>query len=56
MKELRIYMNTNADYFRKELANIRRSQEKLENWFADLDPPYTALPHVGQIFVSNSTA
>ena len=28
MKELRVDMNSNADYFRKELENIRRSQEK----------------------------
>ena len=27
MKELRADMNNNADYFRKELENIRRSQE-----------------------------
>ena len=31
MKELRADINSNADYFRKELENIRRSQEKLEN-------------------------
>ena len=35
MKELRVDMNSNADYFRKELENIRRSQEKLENSFAE---------------------
>ena len=29
MKELRTDMNSNADYFRKEVENIRRSQEKL---------------------------
>ena len=40
MKELREDMNSNADVnsnadaFRKELENIRRSQEKLENSFA----------------------
>ena len=28
-------VNINADYFRKELANIRRNQEKLENTFAE---------------------
>ena len=28
MKELRADMNSNADYFRKELENIRRNQEK----------------------------
>ena len=35
MKELRVDVNINADYFRKELANIRRNQEKLENTFAE---------------------
>ena len=29
-------MNCNADSFRKELENIRRSQEKLENSFAEI--------------------
>ena len=28
-------MNINADSFRKELENIRRSQEKLENSFVE---------------------
>ena len=31
LKELRADMNSHADYFRKELGNIRRNQEKLEN-------------------------
>ena len=35
MKELRTDTNSNADYSRKELENIRRSQEKLENSLAD---------------------
>ena len=35
MKELRVDMNSNADYFRKEQENVRRSQEKLENSFAE---------------------
>ena len=35
MKELRADINSNADYFRKEGENIRRSQEKLENSFAE---------------------
>ena len=35
MKELKADMNSNADYFRKELENIRRNQEKLENSFAE---------------------
>ena len=29
MKELRVDMNNNADYFRKELENIRMNIEKL---------------------------
>ena len=36
LKELREDMNSNADSFRKELANIRKSQEKLENSFAEI--------------------
>ena len=35
MKELKADMNSNAYYFRKEIENIRRSQEKLENSFAE---------------------
>ena len=35
MKEVRVDMNSNTDYFRKELENTRRSQEKLENSFAE---------------------
>ena len=31
IKKLRVDMNSSADYFRKELENIRRNQEKLEN-------------------------
>ena len=42
MKELRANMNSNADYFRKELENIRRSQEKLEN-FAETQAELKAL-------------
>ena len=30
LKELREDMNSNADFLRKELENIRRSQEKLK--------------------------
>ena len=40
MKELRV--NMNADYFRKELQNIR-SQEKLENSFAEMQAELKAL-------------
>ena len=36
MKELRMNMNSNSDYFRKELEDIRKSQEKLENSFAEV--------------------
>ena len=35
-KELRVDMNSNADYFREELENIRRSQEKVENSLAEM--------------------
>ena len=36
LKELREDMNSNADSSRKELENIRRSQEKLEHSFAEM--------------------
>ena len=36
LKELRMDINSNTDYFRKELETIRRSQEKLENSFAEV--------------------
>ena len=36
MKELRADISSNADYFRKELGNIRRNQEKLETSFAEI--------------------
>ena len=36
LKELREDMNGNADSFKNELENIRRSQEKLENSFAEI--------------------
>ena len=36
MKELRADMNSNADYIGKEIENIWRSQEKLENSFSEL--------------------
>ena len=35
VKELRMDINSNANYFRKKLENIRRSQEKLEYSFAE---------------------
>ena len=31
IKELRADINRAADYFRKEVENIRKNQEKLEN-------------------------
>ena len=42
MKELRVDINSNADYFRKELENMR-SQEKLENSFAEMPTEVKAL-------------
>ena len=36
LKELRIDINSNIDYFKKELETMRWSQVKLENSFADL--------------------
>ena len=35
LKELRVDIDSNADYFRKELENIR-NQEKLENSFLEM--------------------
>ena len=43
MKELRADINSNADYFRKELENIRRNQGKLENSFAETQTELKAL-------------
>ena len=43
LKELRVDMNSNADYFRKELENTRKSQEKLENSFAEMQTELKAL-------------
>ena len=42
MKELRVNMNSNANYFRKDLENIR-SQDKLENSFAETQAELKAL-------------
>ena len=36
-------MNSSADSFRKELENIRRSQEKLENSFAQIQTEFKAI-------------
>ena len=35
-KELRADINSKAEYHRKKLQNISKSQEKLENSFADM--------------------
>ena len=35
IKELRADINSNRDYFRKDLENISSSQEKIENSFAE---------------------
>ena len=43
MKELREDINSKADSFRKELENIRRSQEKLENSFAEIQTELKAI-------------
>ena len=43
MKELSTDLNSNADYFRKKLENIRRSQEKLENSLAEIQAKLKAL-------------
>ena len=43
MKKLRADMNSNADFFRKQLENIQRSQEKLENSFAETQAELKAL-------------
>ena len=43
MKELSVGMNSNAYYFRKELGNRRRSQEKLEHSFAGMQTELRAV-------------
>ena len=43
IKELRVDMNSNADSFIKELENIRRNIEKLENSFAQMQIELMAL-------------
>ena len=40
---LRADTNSNADHFRKELENVRRSQDKLENSFAEMQAELKAL-------------
>ena len=43
LKELREDMSSNADSFRRKLENIRRSQEKLENSFAEIQTELKAI-------------
>ena len=43
LKELREGMSSNADSLRKELENIRSSQDKLENTFADVQTELKAI-------------
>ena len=43
LKELREDMNSNADTLKKELGNIRRSQEKPENSSADIQTELKAI-------------
>ena len=43
LKEVREDMNNNAVSLRNELENIRRSQEKLENSFAELQTELRAV-------------
>ena len=42
LKELGKAINRNADYCKKELKTIRRSQEKLENSFAEMKAEHKA--------------
>ena len=49
MKELRADINSNADYFRKELKKyIRRNIERLENSFADMQTDQKAIKSIIQ--------
>ena len=43
LKELRVDMNSNADYFGKEGETIRRSHEKVDNLFAEIQAELKAL-------------
>ena len=45
LKELRDDMNSDADTLRKKLENIKRSQEKLENSFAEIQNELRAKPN-----------
>ena len=43
LKELRTAISSNTDYFKNELETIRKSQEKLENSFAEIQTELKAL-------------
>ena len=43
VKKLRVDINSNADYFRMELGNTRRNQEKIENSFAEIQTELRAV-------------
>ena len=43
MKEIRVALNSSVDYFRKELENIKRNQEKFKNSFAETQTELKAL-------------
>ena len=43
MKELRAELNSNADYFSKDLEKIRSKKEKLENSFSEMQTELKAL-------------
>ena len=43
LKELGEDMNSNADSFRKELENVRGSQEAMENSFAEIQTELKAI-------------
>ena len=43
MKELRVCMNSNEDYFGKEIESMWRNQEKLENAFVEMQTELKAL-------------
>ena len=43
LKELRKAISCNSDYCKKELETIRGSQEKLENWLAEMKTELKAM-------------
>ena len=42
LKELRMDISSNADCFKKEIETIRRSQERIENLFAEMQAELNA--------------